>query len=142
MLNPQEILATWRILRYSNRGSRSIQAVPRQLAVRHIRLLSVDLKPHAPTAVPVGRRLAGWHLGHVELQRALVEDVRGDLEGYAATSCYARGAGSPCARAELVASDGGRGDVGHGAVGVVVCGCADGGPVCCAGDGGEEVCCC
>jgi len=107
MLNPQQILSTRRILRNRHTRSRSIHTIPRQSTIRHVRLLSIDLEPHAAAAVPVGRRFAGGHLGHVELQRALVEDVGRDLEGYAATGCYGGGAGGAGAGVELVAPDGG-----------------------------------
>lgn len=95
------------------------------------RLVLRNLEPHGALAVKGRGRLAGGHLGEVEVRRARVEDgraaARGD--GYGAAGRDAEGARGAAAWVELVARHGFGADVGDGAVVEAVLGRADGFPV-------------
>lgn len=82
--------------------------------------MGVDFKPNRAGAVKGGGRLAARDLGHVELEGAGVGDGGhgGEADGVAGVDGVCLGGGT---RGELVAADLLRGDVGYGAVGLVVC---------------------
>lgn len=90
------------------------------LRAQPARSILVDLEPDRTLAVKVGRRLAGGHLRHVEVQRTGVADVGVDGEGVVGAGGDGQGLGSALAGVQLVAGHGLRGHVLHGAVGVTV----------------------
>ena len=80
------------------------QARPTQLIVRRSRLLSIDLEPDTPCALPHRGRGTRRDFGHVELQWAGVEDVGRGLEAYTAASSYALCLGSAPAGAGVASN--------------------------------------
>ena len=102
----------------------------------------VDLEPHGALGVEVLGRLARGDLGEVGVQRAGVEDLAaadGDGDGAAGTD--AEGLRRALAGVHLVACHGSGVEVGDGAVGILVLGQADRGPVggaCTVVDGAGE----
>jgi hypothetical protein len=83
--------------------------------------LAVDFEPDGAAAVEGGSGLARGDFGHVELEGAGVRDGGdgGEADGVA---CVDRGGhGRSGAGGELIAADLVGGDVGYGAIGLVVC---------------------
>lgn len=120
MLNTHKILARRQGL--GNRERDLCRAVvgERHLPAREGRALRVHFEPHGAGAVEGRGGLARGDFGHVELERARVRDGGhgGEADGVAGVDGVGLGC---CAGGELVAPDLGRGDVGYGAVRLVVC---------------------
>lgn len=104
VLDAEEVLARRQRLGDGDRDLLLAVRGPAELAAVEGRALLVELEPHVAAAVPVGGRLAGGHLGHVELEGAWVRDggLRGEAEGGAGGDFVGLDA---LAGVELVAAD-------------------------------------
>lgn len=105
VFNPEEVLAARQALGNWHRDLGLVLAGPRQAPAADGRPLFEDLEPDVSASIPVGCRLAAWHLGHVELEGSWVGDGALGCEADGRTSGDLVGALGTSSRRELVAAD-------------------------------------
>lgn len=120
MLDADEVVARRQALRDLNGNVAQALAGPREPRGGDVGPLGEDLEPDGARPVEGGGRLAGGHLGHVELQGARVRDAGVGDEADRSARCDAHRLRALAAGGQLVAPQLRRGHVRHGAVGLVV----------------------
>jgi len=119
MLHPHKILPTRQTLRQRKLHLTLPTTRPAHLAARKRRALAIHLEPDITRAVERRCRLACGHFREVELQGAGMRDTGGGGEADGVAGAHRVGGGRG-AGGELVAADGGGGDVCYGAWGWVL----------------------